>query len=343
MKYYNGTKLLSLKDINGNDPEIYICTANRTAGKTTYFSRLLVNRFYDRKEKFCLIYRFVNELSDVQEKFFKDIKALFFPDAVMTARRCARGAYVELSIDEKVCGYAVALNNADQLKKYSHVFSDVKRMLFDEFQSETGRYCNKEIEKFISLHTSVARGRGEQVRRVPVFMVGNPVTILNPYYLELGITERLKADTKFLRGPGFVLEQGFVDSAADAQKTSAFYQAFAKNKYAAYSAESVYLNDNDVFIEKPAGRSRYILTLRYNQKDFAVREYPDAGIIYCDDSSDDSFPVRISTTTEDHQVNTVMLSGRSPYIDAMRLYFTRGCFRFKNQICKAAVLSAFRF
>ena len=86
-----------------------------------------------------------------------------------------------------------------------------------------------------------------------------------------------------------------------------------------------------------------MLTLRYEQKDYAVREYPDAGIIYCDDSADESFPVRISTTTEDHQVNTVMLSGRSPYVDAMRLYFTRGCFRFKNQICKAAVLSAFRF
>ena len=343
MTYYDGTKLLSLKDINNQDPEIYICTANRTAGKTTYFARLLVNRFRDKKEKFCLVYRYMNELSDVKEKFFKDIQALFFPDSVMTSRSCCRGAFVELSINDNVCGYAVSLNAADKLKKYSHMFSDVKRMMFDEFQSESGRYCDKEIEKFISLHTSIARGRGEQVRRVPVYMVGNPVTILNPYYLELGITERLRSDTKFLRGPGYVLEQGFVDSAADAQKGSAFYRAFAKNKYAAYSAESIYLNDNDVFIEKPAGRSRYVLTLRYEQKDYAVREYPDAGIIYCDDSADESFPVRISTTTEDHQVNTVMLSGRSPYVDAMRLYFTRGCFRFKNQICKAAVLSAFRF
>ena len=43
--YYDGTKLLSLKDIDGNQPEIYLCTTNRTGGKTTYFSRLLVNRF----------------------------------------------------------------------------------------------------------------------------------------------------------------------------------------------------------------------------------------------------------------------------------------------------------
>ena len=50
--YYDGTKLLSIKDINGNTPSLYICTSNRSAGKTTYFNRLLVNRFLDKGEKF---------------------------------------------------------------------------------------------------------------------------------------------------------------------------------------------------------------------------------------------------------------------------------------------------
>ena len=342
MLYYDGTKLLSLQDINGNKPELYICTANRTAGKTTDFGRLLVNRWKDKKEKFGLIYRFNYELSDVAEKFFKDIKALFFPGLNMTSRACARGAFVELSINDEVCGYAMSLNNADQLKKYSHMFSDIKRLLFDEFQVETGKYCNKEIEKFISVHTSISRGRGEHVRYVPVYMIGNPVTILNPYYIELGITDRLRMDTHYLKGPGYVLEQGFVDSAAEAQKATGFSKAFVFNKYIAYSAESVYLNDTDAFLEKPEGRSRYIATLRYNGKDFAIREFPDRGLIYCDDSADASFPVRLVTTTDDHQANYVLLSGSSHYIAAMRRYFTMGCFRFKNQLCKSAVISAFR-
>lgn len=37
-KYYDGTKLLSMLDINGNKPEIYMCTTNRTGGKTTYLA-----------------------------------------------------------------------------------------------------------------------------------------------------------------------------------------------------------------------------------------------------------------------------------------------------------------
>ena len=49
-QYYDGTKLLSLMDINGNKPEIYICTTNRTGGKTTYFGRLCVNRWKDKHD-----------------------------------------------------------------------------------------------------------------------------------------------------------------------------------------------------------------------------------------------------------------------------------------------------
>ena len=57
-KFYDGTKLLSLKDINGCTPEIYMCTSNRSAGKTTYFNRLCVNRCLKDKEKFCVLYSY---------------------------------------------------------------------------------------------------------------------------------------------------------------------------------------------------------------------------------------------------------------------------------------------
>ena len=73
-EYYDGTKLLSMMDINGNKPELYMCTTNRTGGKTTYFGRLVVNKFLKRGEKFCLLYRFNYELDEIADKFFKDIK-----------------------------------------------------------------------------------------------------------------------------------------------------------------------------------------------------------------------------------------------------------------------------
>lgn len=342
-KYYDGTKLLSMLDINGNKPEIYMCTTNRTGGKTTYFGRLCINRFLDKNEKFGLIYRYNYELDDIADKFYKDLGSLFFPSYTMTSKRRAKGTFQELFLNEKSCGYALSLNNADQIKKYSHLFSDIQRMIFDEFQSETNHYCDNETKKFISIHTSIARGQGEQVRYVPVYMLSNPVSIINPYYVEMGISGRLKDDTKFLRGDGFVLEQGYIESASIEQKNSGFNRAFSKNSYIAYSSECIYLNDNKAFVEKPAGKSKYLCTLRYKGSDFALREYTESGLIYCDDKADSSFLTRISVTTDDHNINYVMLKRNDFFLSNLRYFFEHGCFRFKDMRCKEAVLSALSY
>lgn len=343
-QYYDGTKLLSLKDINGRQPEIYLCTTNRTGGKTTYFGRLCINRFLDKGEKFALIYRFNYELDDICDKFYKDIGSLFFPDHTMTNKRRASGMFHELFLDDVSCGYAISLNGADQIKKYSHLFSDVKRMIFDEFQSETNHYCNNEVEKLQSVHTSVARGQGEQVRYVPVYMLSNPVSIINPYYVAFGISSRLRDDTKFLKGDGFVLEQGFIETASQAQKDSGFNRAFGlANKYNAYSAEGIYLNDNKSFIDKPTGKGRYICTLRYEGVDYGIREFADDGIMYCDDRPDTTFSTRITVTTDDHAINYVMLKRNDFFLSNLRYLFERGAFRFKDLRCKEAVLSALSY
>lgn len=343
-QYYDGTKLLSLKDINGRTPEIYLCTTNRTGGKTTYFGRLCINRFLDKGEKFALIYRFNYELDDVCDKFYKDIGGLFFPDHTMTNKRRASGMFHELFLDDVSCGYALSLNGADQIKKYSHLFSDVHRMIFDEFQSETNHYCNNEVEKLQSVHTSVARGQGEQVRYVPVYMLSNPVSIINPYYVAFGISSRLRDDTKFLKGDGFVMEQGFIESASVAQKESGFNRAFGTNsKYNAYSSEGIYLNDNKSFIEKPNGKSRYICTLRYNGSEYGIREFAEDGIMYCDDRPDVTFSTKITVTTDDHNINYVMLKRNDFFLSNLRYLFERGAFRFKDLRCKEAVLSALSY
>lgn len=337
-RYYDGAKLLSLMDVNGNKPEIYMCCGNRTGGKTTYFARMLVRRFLNHGSKFMLLYRYTYEIADVAEKFFKDVGSLFFKGRTMESKTRHQGAFAELFLDEEPCGYAVALNKAEQVKKLSHFFSDVDAMFFDEFQSETNTYCSEEIAKFMSVHISVARGQGKQHRYVPVYMCSNAVSIINPYFVELGISERLRTDTNFLKGDGFVLEQAWVESAARAQEESAFMRAFGRNKYAEYASQNVYLNDNTAFVAKPEGRSRYIATIRYNGCDFAIREYPDEGILYCDNRADHTFPTRVAVTTEDHRVNYVMLKRSDFLISNLRWFFDNGAFRFKDLKAKSAVM-----
>lgn len=348
-RYYDGTKLLSMKDLDGNTPEIYMVTSNRTAGKTTYFSKMIFNRFLRKGAKFMLVYRYKDELDGCAEKFFKDIHELFFPTYEVFSKKQANGSYHELFCrrlgEENAvsCGYAVALNSADKLKKLSHFFSDTDCMLFDEFQSETNSYCPNEVEKFVSVHKTVARGQGKMTRYVPVYMCANPVTILNPYYTEMNISSRLTQDVKFLKGHGFVLEQGYNEDAAKAQEESGFNAAFAKNRYTAYSTEGSYLNDNYSFIEEPAGKSRYLATIKYKGSEFALRSYDALGIIYCDSKCDSTYRFKIAVTTDDHNINYVMLKANEPFILNMRYFFQMGCFRFRDLRCKEAVIKMLSF
>ena len=349
--YYDGTKLLSLLDCNGDKPEIYICTSNRTAGKTTFFNKYVLNRFIKHEEKFALLYRYTSELDNCADNFFKDIEDLFFSGYKMKSVKMEKGMYHYLYLippndvtGEGVhCGYALSLNNADKYKKRSHLFSDTKRILFDEFQSETDDYCANEIIKFRSIHTSLARGHGEQVKYLPVIMVSNPVSLINPYYVKMGISNRLKTETRFLRGKGFVLEQGHNESAAEAQKQSGFNQAFADDIYTSYAAEGVYLNDNKAFIEKPTGKNLYVGTIKYMGEEYAIREFPELGLLYCDDRPDVNYRYKISVTTDDHNVNYVMLKNNDIFVKTMRWYFQKGCFRFKDLRCKEAILKLITF
>lgn len=342
-KFYDGTKLLSMKDINGQTPEIFMCTSNRTAGKTTWFNRYVHKRFKLYGEKYMLLYRFNYELDNVADKFFKDINGLFFQDDTMTCKTIGAGIASQLFCNDVPCGYAVTLNSADAIKKNSHLFSDTTRMLFDEFQSETNHYCPEELRKFQSIHTSVARGQGEQVRYVPVFMVSNPVSLINPYYTAMGISARLQDNTKYLKGDGFVLEQGYNESASVAQSQSGFNRAFANDDYQKYSQQAVYLNDNKAFIEKPIGIGRYLATIKYMNKSYAIREYADLGIIYCDDRADESFPLKIATTLDDHGINYVMLKKHDFFISNLRYFFDRGCFRFKDLSSKSALMTTISY
>lgn len=337
MQLYDATKLLSQTDINGKKPQLFISTTNRSSGKTTWFSRYLVKRFKKSGEKFMIFYRFSYELSDVADKFFKDIKKLFFPNDELTAKLRAKGKYAELYLNEISCGYAVAINDADGLKKYSHLFSDVERIFFDEFQSETNHYCINEVNKFISLITTVARGNGKQVRYVPVYMVANFVTLLNPYYIALEVSDKLNLKTNFYKGNGFVIEQSFYKTVAELQAESGILQAFSNNSYTKYVREKIYLNDDDTFISEPEGKSRYLVTLVYENNYYSVREYKEKGILYCSATYDKTFPKVLAVTTEDMDINIISIKQHSFLISLFKNYFEYGAFRFQNQACKSVI------
>lgn len=332
-KFYDGTKLLSLKDIDREPPEIYLCVGNRTAGKTFFFKRMLVRRFLKAKKKFCVVVRFKYEMDGIAENFFKDIEEIEFNGMKMTEVNIGKDLFKELYLDGKPCGYVVALNTADTIKKYSSRFVDVDAMFMDEFQSEVGKYCQKELDKFMSVHTSIARGGGQHSRYVPVYMCSNSVTIINPYYTAFGISKRLQHDTKFMKGKGWVLEHCYVESAAEAIKGSGFGKAFSDTSYMGYATNNDFLLDNNNLIEKCKGEKRMQFILICDGQEYGLW-LGNNGVYYVSYDHDPNWPIRLTLKLSDHTINTMMLRTYKTSCKTLKQAFEMGMVRFEDLSCK---------
>ena len=347
-EFYDCSKLLSMMDITKkNKPELYIVMGNRSAGKSTSIAKRLMDDFMKNQKKFVLLYRYGYECTNVADKFFSIIQELYYPDYLMTQKTGEKDTYIELYIAEKskpddaiLCGFCVCLNKADQLKKVSNRISseNICWMFFDEFQPENGEYCSREINKFMSIHTSLSRKPNQPVAYLPVILCSNYCSILSPYLTTIGASKRLQANTKFLRGDGWVLEQCFMENIASLQKQSAFNRAFTDTDYARYASEKIYLNDDLSLVSNMQGNNEYIMTFVYDKKEYAIRVFTDSCIVYVNKNIDQSYPLRFAVSSTDMRENTVLIKG-NPLLMRLRDKFDSGAFRFADLDSKDALLN----
>lgn len=332
--FYDGNRLINMLDLDKQKPSIFMICGNRTAGKTFWCKWYMVKNFLKSGKKFMILCRFGYQLPGLSETFYKDLKEVKkeLECSQMTESVVVKNSIHELFIDGIPCGYCVALNNADSVKRNSTLFVDVDTIFLDEFQSETGKYCPNEVQKFISIYTSVARGNGQHVRDVKCLLASNNVTLLNPYYYELGISARLQKDTKFLRGHGWVLEITFNESASNAIKESGIGRAFSNNDYMSYSADNIYLNDSDTFIEKVNGRKRMLAILDYQNESYGLWEC--GTFLYICKQYDPNFYKRYAITLGDHGLSSTLMKHNSVDYKVWKECFNRGMFRFQDLKCK---------
>lgn len=340
--YYTLDNIKKQKDINGEEPYFYMIVGNRSAGKTT--ALLIESLKLSREEKQVLfLYRVKEEISAVGE-IYKDVLQLYpeYGLAIKT-KKIAHGIIAQMQLEtsdgeEKVLGYAVALNDCDKIKKYSPLFKDIELIVFDEFMLENGRYLNKEIEKLQSIIFSVSRGGGRQSRPIKTYLLGNNVTLLNPYFIFFGIHKRLRDNTHFIRGERWIAEFEFNKSARDAIDANPMSKVFSNSNYVNYSKEGVYLNDATAFIDKATGKSNYLFTIVQDNEKYAVREYYEQGIVFVDKTVDGSNQNVVTFDSASHNQNTLMLSTHAYIYDYLLSTYKIGMLRFKDLKCKNVIL-----
>lgn len=297
-EHYNIDKLISTLDCDGNKPAFYIvCSKDRGPGKTFSFSKLLINNFLDKGEKFILLTRNMGDLGNIASGVLDGYLQIEYPDISVYETIQMKGVFSKIFMnvgsgedkETRNCGYVIPIRAADQIKKISSMFYDATAFYFDEFQPSTNStYLKDELGLLYNIYKSVARGEGSAIRYMPIYMASNTITLGNPYFVGLGINSKIQSNTRFYRGKGVVFENCIVEGLSEAHANSPIDQAM--KTYLAQRGDNVWINDNNSLVCKPDkwGRAIYICTLVHNNKRYGLRLYPGTGLKYVSRSVDNS-------------------------------------------------------
>lgn len=300
-RFWNPTNLFKKRDLDGDQPGIYVACSNRIGGKTFGIGQILLKYNFLTGRMFGLVARVQDDLGNFGQGVLGSVLAEKYPGWKLIEKISGTKKWSELFLvkvneegeesDERKIGYVFVLNAASRLKDYSSFFIDCDILFRDEFQSES--YLSGEISKFILLRGSIARGGGEGVRFVPVIMCSNSLNPNNPYFAIWRIATRVRPETHFLRGRGVVVEFFINEYSQKAQKKDPFNKAFENADMVNTSTDNTWLNKpwNCVSkVQKEWGKSAYICTLIEGDNEYGVRWFPDARIYHISRSVDRQCP-----------------------------------------------------
>lgn len=294
--YYNYDRIISY------DALLNILIGERGVGKTYGASKLVVKDFIKKNRQFVYLRRYKTELSKSSKKFFSElIKNNEFPEHQLEVRGTT------FLIDEEVAGYAMTLSTAQQLKGTN--FTGVHYIIFDEFLIEEGQghYLKNEVLSFLGLIESVAR-----MHDIKVFMLANAVSEINPYFLFFDLTLPYNNDIKTFKDGLILLQYMKNEAYRQAKKETKFGRLISGTEYEDYAVNNKFYDENNSFIEKKTGNSKFSFSFIYKGITLGVWIDYDNGKMYISNDYVNN-GLCFATTTEDHQPNTMLYSIAKKY------------------------------
>lgn len=353
--FYDCEPLLSMKDKHGEVPAIFIvCSRVRGPGKTFSFTWKLMRDYFDFGHRFVLLSRTQKETGTVADGMFKAMLDVKYPGYSLVEKKRQSGVYSDVYLTWKVysdedddegtnrsehCGYVVALNASDSVKKISSHFSDAQAIYFDEFMPEHhDTYLKNEVSKFHSVYKSIARGGGESSRYVPVYMSSNTISVANPYFIQMGLSGKIQPETKRVRGDGWVFQRATNDALVDVHASSPFERAMGGLRAGKYDDNS-WVNDSTSGVCKPDrwGSNFYVGTLEIDDQSYGFRVYPEVGLLYVSRSVDESFPGIYRADSDGDLTAQLLRASDLGWI--FKRNINRGTVRFQDQTCKMQAIT----
>ena len=314
---------------------IYIILGNRGCGKTYSCKKHVIDRFIERGEQFAYVRRSEADLDKTNHKFFNDMYELY-PDKKFTVKGS------EYLCDGVVMGYAYALSTSLAIKGANT--PQVSWIIFDEFLIDPNapyqRYLKEEVYLFYQLYESIARPiKGK--KDVPVFLLGNIYTSINPWFREWNIRiPENKRKITTIKEKGIYIQLVDNPKFKEAKRDTGFGRLVAGSSYAETSIDNKFIRDSNEFVLKKAPKSmRYVFTLKVDGLKYGVWLCDGNSFYYVTESYDKNSKRIITTVLDDHTGNTLLVKGghKNAFFDTLKYAYNEGLIYYDGLLSKNAV------
>ena len=278
--YYNGVNV-----INSGCPICFVL-GSRSAGKSFYFKKNTIDRFFKYGEEFIYIRRYQNELEEVLPKYFDDVKNKYSDD--ISFYTGGSNFYCVKDGVTHTMGYHASLSKIGSLKSIGR--EKVTTIIFDEFIPFNGRYIKVndpfyEPNLLLSMYLSVARGYNTPIRdNLKIILIANMDTYFNPYFTFFDIN--MMGKNKYKRDNIYceIIENTEVNKLIEESKIGSI---LSKTKYGEYALHNIPMNDSFTRIRKHDNKSKKLFQV-YIHRWYSIY-YDYYGYLYIGFGYDETF------------------------------------------------------
>lgn len=341
--WYDKGQLLSYKAF------FNMLIGNRGGGKTYGFKTWAIDDFLKTGKQFVWLRRYGTEIdmlkgdkkSDCNDSFLSDIVDKYKDHKLEIHGNKKKGKFL---IDGKIAGYYFALSTSSIAKSTTYPLVD--KIIFDEFLifGNTYHYLQDEVELLLEFVETIFRNREEEALTKPnvvkprgVYLIGNNITIANPYFLYFNIRpfkQRFYIDKE----RGLLAEMYSNKAFIESKKRSSLGKLTAGTTYAEYAIENKSFLDNDRFISKKPSTATFNCAIDYKGKTYGFWLDYKQGNMYVNMQYDPDTYNHFSLTKEDHSINTFLIKNvNNTFLRNVIWLFRAGCMFFENQQIKAQV------
>lgn len=243
--------------------------SERSTGKSYTTQGFLIERFFEKKEKFVYITRTKDEIKNgVFEKAFMKVLNNEFSEHEFEFK--GDKLYVVWDGWKEPMGYAVALTEVTKKKKEN--LDGIRWMLFDEYildEDNVNGYIGgwKEPELLLNLYHTLDRERDF----ITVIFLANSIKFYNPYHLHPAFHIRKTEKNKIFKSEN-VLYLWFTAEENIQQKKNKckFIKMLKDSDYGNYAVQGEFINDTDTFVRKLTDPAVCNITILCNKEKFGV-------------------------------------------------------------------------